>query len=141
MDGRVLDGYKRRAFRRPRTEYAEVLWGTVDGCVARVAAIQPIAQKGKHAEVEIDPDDTDTDASRDHAESVGLRVLGSIHSHPWPFACEPSNADVESFHQDGEYVMGICALREKGRRRFTSFGFFDGRRQLELTIAETKEKR
>jgi hypothetical protein len=39
--------------------------------------------------------------------------------------------------QDGELVMGVCAIRKTAKRRFVSFAFFNRiREHVQLTIAE-----
>jgi hypothetical protein len=52
---------------------------------------------------------------------------------------EPSELDWQSMRQDGELIMGVCAIRKTAKRRFVSFAFFNRTREhVQLTIAEAE---
>lgn len=132
IDRRLLDQFKRRAFRAHPNETAEQLWGCIRGRKAHVCHIEPIdiERQTKH-EVDFT---FDQDCGSKHGK---LKLLGSIHTHPGEYGTEPSDEDIDEAQKDGEIVWGIYAVRKAGKRRFISCRFWstvDG--QLELVIAE-----
>jgi proteasome lid subunit RPN8/RPN11 len=133
IDRRVLDTFKRRAFKALPLEYAEILWGTIKGYSVHVCAAEPMElfDQGKNTvdyEYEHPPG---TKAGR-------YMLLGSIHTHPHPYACVPSEDDIERAEYDKEVIWGILAIRKRGKRRFSTVRFWstaDG--EMEVVIAET----
>src|SRR5208283_5802316 len=102
VDRRILDGFKRRALKHYPKEYAEQLWGTLEGRKASVCVIEPVdLTQQTRDEVEFDFD------QRCGTEHGGMTLLGSIHTHPAPYeGTEPSEADISSSIHDKEIVLG-----------------------------------
>jgi len=133
VDRRILDGFKRRALKHYPKEYAEQLWGTLEGRKASVCVIEPVdLTQQTRDEVEFDFD------QRCGTEHSGMTLLGSIHTHPAPYeGTEPSEADISSSIHDKEIVWGVCGIRKTPKRRFFSCSFWSaGRGEVELVVSE-----
>jgi proteasome lid subunit RPN8/RPN11 len=102
VDRKILDGFKRRALKQYPKEYAEQLWGTVEGSKANICVIEPVDLKQQtRDEVDFDFD------QRCGTEHSGMILLGSIHTHPAPYErTEPSADDISSSIHDQEIVWG-----------------------------------
>ena len=133
IDRRVLDTFKRRAFKAYPREYAEQVWGAIKGKSAHICAAEPIelTEQTRHT--------VDYDFEQPPGTKSGKYVLlGSFHTHPPPYDTQPSDNDIQSAVEDGELVWGILAIRKRGKRRFSTVRFWstaDG--EMEVVIAET----
>jgi proteasome lid subunit RPN8/RPN11 len=126
IDKKIIEAFKRRCYKHYPNEYAECLYGTIDaaGEVANVFCSTKVKLEYSSPN-ECQFYQPDKDLFSDH----GWILLGSWHSHPDVY-CEPSVHDWET------PIFGICSVVKKKKRRFYSFAFFNGKRPLELTIAE-----
>ncbi|MDR3748182.1 MAG: hypothetical protein P4M04_08550 [Acidobacteriota bacterium] len=133
VDRKILDGFKRRALKYYPKEYAEQLWGTVEGGKANLCVIEPVDL----SEQTRDGVDFDFD-QRCGTKHSGMTLLGSIHTHSAPYdGTEPSDDDVSSSIHDKEIVWGICGIRKTAKRRFFSCRFWSpGRGEVELVVSE-----
>ena len=133
IDRKVLSAFKRRALKAYPREILEQVVGTVVGTQARIFAFRDLEHQGSVNAVIMDDDVnpmTEGDTETPYA------ILGTIHTHPQD-TVEPSELDWQSMRQDGELVMGVCAIRRTSKRRFVSFAFFNRTRDhIQLTIAE-----
>lgn len=137
IDKEILGGFKGRALRKYPLEYAEDLWGFLEGNTAYVTAIQGVFVN------EADEDGVDFDSSGEYGETVaGQTLLGTIHTHPAD-RCSPSDPDIDSAQESpAEKVMMICAINKVGKRRYVSFGAFQPNgHQIELAISEKDRRR
>lgn len=133
IDRKVLSGFKRRALQAYPREILEQVVGKLVGTQARVFAFRDIEHQGSSTAVVMD-DDVNPMTEADGG--LPFAILGTIHTHPQD-TVEPSELDWQSMRQDGELVMGVCAIRRTARRRFVSFAFFNrGREHIQLTVAE-----
>jgi proteasome lid subunit RPN8/RPN11 len=130
IDRRLLDRFKSRCLKVYPREFLEGLWGRVNGRTIEIHAMQPVDHKVRRMSVDY------TLEAEIGEQDNGLVHLGTIHSHTGSCECAPSELDLKSARADREIVMGICAIRLRNGRKFTSFGFFRGKRQLELRVSE-----
>ena len=132
VDRRVYDRFKRRAFDHYPKEYAEQLWGRVDGTRALVDIFQPV-ELTKQTRNEVDFD-FDQPCGTEHS---GLTLLGSIHTHPAEFfGTTPSDDDIKAAAVEREIVWGICAIRKTAKRRFAACRFWSAASEVEFVVAE-----
>ena len=72
---------------------------------------------------------------RDNAWKARIKIL--VHDLGVEAFAKEVEAEWQSMKDDGEFIMGVCAIRKTSRRRFVSFAFFNrGREHVQLTIAE-----
>lgn len=136
VDRKVLEGFKRRALGTYPREIIEQIVGRVVGTQARIFAFRELEYQATRQQVIMDEDANPMTEGGDESK---FEILGTIHTHP-QHTVEPSELDWQSMHEDGELVMGICAIRKTAKRRFVSLAFFGSERtQLQLTISEDEE--
>lgn len=133
IDRKVLTEFKRRALKAYPREILEQAVGQVVGKQARIFAFRELEYKGLKTAIVMDDD---VNPMTEGEESLPYSILGTIHTHPQD-TVEPSELDWRSMKEDGELVMGVCAIRRNTKRRFVSFAFFNrDREHVQLTIAE-----
>lgn len=133
VDRKVYDRFKRRALSHYPREYAEQLWGTVEGGRANISVIEP-TELTSQARDGVDFD-FDQQCGTKHS---GQTLLGSIHTHTAPYnGTEPSDSDICSSIHDKEIVWGICGIRKTPKRRFFSCRFWSNNGgEVEFVVAE-----
>ncbi len=135
IDRKVLTAFNRRALRAYPREILEQVIGKMVGTQARVFAFRDLEHKGERRAVVMDDD---VNPMTEGEEGLRYEILGTIHTHPQD-TVEPSELDWDSMKQDGELIMGVCAIRRTTKRRFVSFAFFNREREhVQLTIAEAE---
>ncbi len=133
VDRKVLEGFKRRALVAYPREIIEQIVGRLVGPQARIFAFRELEYRATRQQVIMDEDANPMTEGGDESR---FEILGTIHTHPQD-TVEPSELDWQSMHEDGEIIMGICAIRRTAKRRFVSFAFYGASRaQLQLTISE-----
>lgn len=136
VDRKVLEGFKRRALAAYPREVIEQIVGRVVGTQARIFAFRELEYQSTRQQVIMDED---ANPMTEGGDESTFKILGTIHTHPQD-TVEPSELDWQSMHDDGELVMGICAIRKTAKRRFVSFAFFGSEQtQLQLTISEDEK--
>ena len=133
VDRKVLAGFKKRALQAYPREIIEQVVGKLNGQQAVVYAFRELEHEATRVRINMDDDvNPMTEGDDDHR----FTILGTIHTHPQD-TVEPSELDWRSMKQDGEYIMGVCAIRKTARRRFVSFAFFNEEREhIQLTVSE-----
>ena len=135
VDRKVLVSFKRRALRAYPREILEQVVGKLVGTQARVFAFRDLEHQGSTNAVIMDDD---VNPMTEGEVGMPFAILGTIHTHPQD-TVEPSQLDWDSMRQDGELIMGVCAIRRTAKRRFVSFAFFNQEREhVQLTIAEAE---
>jgi proteasome lid subunit RPN8/RPN11 len=135
VDRKVLGSFKRRALRAYPREILEQVVGKLVGTQARVFAFRDLEHQGSTNAVIMDDD---VNPMTEGEVGMPFAILGTIHTHPQD-TVEPSQLDWDSMRQDGELIMGVCAIRRTAKRRFVSFAFFNREREhVQLTIAEAE---
>lgn len=135
VDRKVLGAFKRRALMAYPREILEQVVGKMVGTQLRVFAFRDLEHQGTNRTVVMD-DDMNPMTEGDVGEPFA--ILGTIHTHPQD-TVEPSELDWQSMRQDGELIMGVCAIRRTSKRRFVSFAFFNrDHDHVQLTIAEAE---
>ena len=135
IDRKVLDSFKRRALRAYPREILEQVVGRMVGTQARIFAFRDLEHDASKRNVLMDED---VNPMTEGEDGMRFSILGTIHTHPQD-TIEPSDLDWQSMSQDGELVMGVCAIRRTAKRRFVSFAFFNRiREHVQLTIAEAE---
>jgi proteasome lid subunit RPN8/RPN11 len=135
IDRKVLSAFKRRALKAYPREILEQVVGKMAGTQARVFAFRDLDHKGERRAIVMDDD---VNPMTEGEDSMPYTILGTIHTHPQD-TVEPSELDWQSMKDDGELIMGICAIRRTTKRRFVSFAFFNREREhVQLTIAEAE---
>ena len=135
VDRKVLGGFKRRALRAYPLEILEQVVGKIVGAQAHIFAFRDIEHQGLTNSVVMDDD---VNPMTEGETGMPFSILGTIHTHPQD-TIEPSELDWQSMRQDGEWIMGVCAIRKTSKRRFVSFAFFNRHREhIQLTIAEAE---
>jgi proteasome lid subunit RPN8/RPN11 len=133
IDRKVLTEFKRRALKAYPREILEQVVGKVVGKQLRIYAFRDLEHNGLKTAIVMD-DDVNPMTEAD--DSLPYSILGTIHTHPQD-TVEPSELDWRSMKEDGELIMGVCAIRRTTKRRFLSFAFFNrDREHVQLTIAE-----
>jgi hypothetical protein len=119
IDAKILQGF-------------EGMWGRINKNSFSVIAFRDLdgTKKRKH-EVEYEEED----------EYIrGLSYLGTLHTHTNGSGSQPSVEDWQGINEMNEghpeKLMGIFSIAIRNSRRYTSVGFWDHKRQLELVIAE-----
>lgn len=135
IDRKVLGAFKRRALKAYPREILEQAVGKIVGTQARIYAFRDLEHQASTSAVVMDDD---VNPMTEGKEGMRLTILGTIHTHPQD-TVEPSELDWQSMSQDGELVMGVCAIRKTAKRRFVSFAFFNRvQENVQLTIAEAE---
>jgi proteasome lid subunit RPN8/RPN11 len=135
IDRKVLGAFKRRALKAYPREILEQVVGKIVGTQARIFAFRDLEHQASTSAVVMDDD---VNPMTEGQEGMSLTILGTIHTHPQD-TVEPSELDWQSMRQDGELVMGVCAIRKTAKRRFVSFAFFNRvREHVQLTVAEAE---
>ncbi len=133
IDRKILSAFKRRALKAYPREILEQVVGKIVGTQARVFAFRDVEHKGERRAVVMDDD---VNPMTEGDDLITYSILGTIHTHPQD-TVEPSELDWQSMKDDGELIMGVCAIRRTTKRRFVSFAFFNREREhVQLTIAE-----
>lgn len=133
IDRKVLGAFKRRALRAYPREILEQVIGKIVGTQARIFAFRDLEHQGSNNAVIMDDD---VNPMTEGETESRYQILGTIHTHPQD-TVEPSELDWESMRQDGEFIMGVCAIRRTTKRRFVSFAFFNrAHDHIQLTVAE-----
>ncbi len=135
VDRKLLGSFKRRALRAYPREILEQVVGKIVATQARIYAFRALEHEGSKNVVVIDED---VNPMTEDNEGLRFQILGTIHTHPQD-TVEPSELDWHTMKQDGELIMGVCAIRKAAKRRFVSFAFFNpSREHVQLTIAEAE---
>lgn len=135
VDRKVLSAFKNRALKAYPREILEQVVGKQVGTQIRIFAFRDLEHKGSKRAVVMDDD---VNPMTEGEDSMPYTILGTIHTHPQD-TIEPSELDWQSMKEDGELVMGVCAIRRTTKRRFVSFAFFNrDRDHVQLTIAEAE---
>lgn len=135
IDRKVLGAFKRRALKAYPREILEQAVGKIVGTQARIYAFRDLEHQASTSAVVMDDD---VNPMTEGKEGMRLTILGTIHTHPQD-TVEPSELDWQSMSQDGELVMGVCAIRKTAKRRFVSFAFFNRvQENVQLTVAEAE---
>jgi proteasome lid subunit RPN8/RPN11 len=116
VDKSTLAGFKRRALRKYPNEYIENIWGVVDDGTARIVVFRKIDHTATAESIVYDVDEDD-------GSEPGLRLLGTIHTHPDGIALL-SEDDIESILENNERLSGVLAITKRGKRRLSSINFF-----------------
>ncbi len=133
VDRKVLAGFKHRALASYRREIIEQIVGRIVNSQARIFAFRELEYQATRSQVIMDDD---ANPMVEGGDEMQFQILGTIHTHPQD-TVDPSELDWKSMQDDGELVMGICAIRKTAKRRFVTFAFFSAERaQLQLTISE-----
>lgn len=133
IDRKVLGAFKRRALRAYPREILEQVVGKIVGTQALIFAFRDLDHQGSNNAVIMDDD---VNPMTEGEAETRYPILGTIHTHPQD-TVEPSELDWESMRQDGEFIMGVCAIRRTTKRRFVSFAFFNrAHDHIQLTVAE-----
>jgi proteasome lid subunit RPN8/RPN11 len=133
VDRKVLSAFKKRALKAYPREILEQVVGKLVGAQVRIFAFRDLEHKGSKRAVVMDDD---VNPMTEGEDSMPYTILGTIHTHPQD-TVEPSELDWSSMRDDGELVMGVCAIRKNTKRRFVSFAFFNRNREhVQLTVAE-----
>jgi proteasome lid subunit RPN8/RPN11 len=135
IDRKVLHSFRRRALQHFPQEHIEGMWGrqTVSSYqIHAICELTKICATGSR--VEYDPVDCD------EGSCGGLEYLGSIHTHP-NSPCEPSPEDWKDFNQcepeaEPERIMAILGISIRNKRRYTSVGFWNHLRHLEVQTVD-----
>jgi proteasome lid subunit RPN8/RPN11 len=135
VDRKVLGSFKRRALQAYPREILEQVVGKMVSTQLQIYAFRDLEHQGSNKAVVMDDD---VNPMTEGEDSMPFSILGTIHTHPQD-TIEPSELDWESMRQDGEHIMGVCAIRRTTKRRFVSFAFFNrDREHVQLTIAEAE---
>ena len=135
VDRKVLDAFKRRALKVYPREILEQVVGKMVGTQARIFAFRDLEHQSLKSGVVMEDD---VNPMTEGEGEMRYSILGTIHTHPQD-TIEPSELDWQTMHDDGELIMGICAIRKTAKRRFVSFAFFNrSRDHVQLTIAEAE---
>ena len=135
VDRKVLEAFKRRALKAYPREILEQVVGKIVGTQARIFAFRDLEHQASTSAVVMDDD---VNPMTEGEVGMGFAILGTIHTHPQDTVL-PSELDWQSMRQDGELIMGVCAIRKTAKRRFVSFAFFNrAREHVQLTIAEAE---
>src|SRR4051812_17685988 len=135
VDRKVLSAFKKRGLKAYPREIIEQVVGKLVGTQIRIFAFRDLEHKGSKRAVVMDDD---VNPMTEGEDSMPYTILGTIHTHPQD-TVEPSELDWQSMKDDGELVMGVCAIRKTTTRRFVSFAFFNRNREhIQLTIAEAE---
>ncbi len=133
VDRKLLTSFKRRALRAYPREILEQVVGKIVAGQARIYAFRALEHEGAKNVVIIDED---VNPMTEDEDTLRFTILGTIHTHPQD-TVEPSDLDWQTMKQDGELIMGVCAIRKTAKRRFVSFAFFNrSREHVQLTLAE-----
>ena len=133
VDRKVLSAFKRRALKAYPREILEQVVGKLVGTQVRIFAFRDLEHQGSTNAVIMDDD---VNPMTEGETETPYAILGTIHTHPQD-TVEPSELDWKSMRQDGELIMGVCAVRKTPKRRFVSFAFFNrARAHIQLTVAE-----
>src|ERR1041384_1261180 len=133
VDRKVLSAFKKRALKAYPREILEQVVGKLVGAQVRIFAFRDLEHKGSKRAVVMDDD---VNPMTEGEDSMPYTILGTIHTHPQD-TVEPSELDWSSMRDDGELVMGVCAIRKNTKRRFVSFAFFNRNREhVQWTVAE-----
>ena len=135
VDRKVLGAFKRRALKAYPREILEQVVGKMVGTQARIFAFRDLEYQASNSAVVMDDD---VNPMTEGEDGMRFSILGTIHTHPQDTVA-PSELDWQTMRQDGELVMGVCAIRKTAKRRFVSFAFFNRiREHVQLTIAEAE---
>jgi proteasome lid subunit RPN8/RPN11 len=135
IDRKVLGSFKKRALRAYPREIIEQIVGKMVGTQARIFAFRDLEHEASTSAVVMD---VDINPMTEGEDGLRFSILGTIHTHPQD-TVEPSELDWQTMRQDGELIMGVCAIRKTAKRRFVSFAFFNRNREhIQLTVAEAE---
>lgn len=111
-----------RAYPRERIEY---VYGKFVGDVVQIHVFDAVKHQATRHWCEVDEEEHAV--SVEHMENCGLKLIGSVHSHPDFAEASPSEGDYDDCIQTGELVMGIVGIwhdpkREKMRTVVRFYG-------------------
>ena len=133
VDRKLLESFKRRALKAYPREILEQVLGKMAGSQARIFAFRDLEHTANREAVVMDDD---VNPMTEGEGESPYDILGTIHTHPQD-TIEPSDLDWRTMKEDGELIMGICAIRKTAKRRFVSFAFFNrGQDHVQLTVGE-----
>jgi proteasome lid subunit RPN8/RPN11 len=123
VDRKEENKFRRRALRKFPNEYIEVLFGYIENECLRVTNFVPVAHKGQPGKCDYFQEDID--AQNELANTLDLRVVGTIHTHPFRDDALASVEDYRSCVYGQDLVIGIMSLtKKKGRRRVTDVAYW-----------------
>lgn len=120
---RAARAFKRAAWAAAPKEYIAAAFGTASrNGDAEIVAFGSLPHGATVAECEVDA--VDLTECRRKVVGSGLYFLGTVHSHPDCIDASPSEVDWLSTEAMDDLLTGICALRKKGKRRYSRFRFY-----------------
>ena len=113
--------FRRRALHAHPFETIEALWGKTRGDILYICAFVKM-NIDKRTLRTLNYDDQELDFHEEDAAEAGLKLIGTIHSHPNADDTIFSEQDLRDSQESNELVMGICAIinpekGKKGRRK------------------------
>jgi len=110
--------------------------GDVEGSTALIHAFLPIEQEATDMSVDVCED---FDGVKKIVERLGMKFIGTIHSHTEIADTSPSKSDRVSAIEDKELVSGIVAIHQSsGKRRRCLVDFYAPSDLVELEITSPK---
>lgn len=133
IDKREIQKLKRRMLKAYPKERIELLWGKFkkpDEFHVYVFDQIPFKSTSKSLE----HDESEYQISSDHAQSGGLTLLGSIHSHPDCDDAAPSEFDYDESIKTGELISGIVCINvnKSGKKRTIRLRFWGPLQSIEV---------
>jgi proteasome lid subunit RPN8/RPN11 len=124
-----LQKFTRRAWKAyaKRKEYVEAMFGVIHDGIVVVSAFYPVAHTADSASCDFldEPEDMFDDLT-EAAKDMGLKLIGTIHSHPGLNTCRHlSNEDVRHSQSNArhEILTGTIHLFTSRRRKHSQTQF------------------
>lgn len=114
----------RRAWRRyPSKEYLEALFGRREGGRLEICVFHEMPHTADRHACYYPPEMPDWIA--DEAAELGLKCLGTIHSHKTLKTCgHMSDCDIATHVEEGHTISGISYLVVSGGRRYGTVSYY-----------------
>jgi proteasome lid subunit RPN8/RPN11 len=123
VDRKEENKFRRRALRKFPNEYIEVLWGYVKNECLYVTNFATLAHRGQPGKCLYWQEDLD--AHHERASHQDLRVVGTIHTHPFRSDALASIGDYRGCVAGQDLVIGVMSLtKKKGRKRVTDVAYW-----------------